>query len=163
MRKNWIYFELSTLTLLLFGSVIFLTAAATAKIDYQRQVRNGPIGGLSAGFGLIVDSTGKLSVNTAVIQSVDNAEAGTDSYCRSTNGTSQYTCRLSNKALTVYTRGKLFTLDADVACSTACTLNIDNQGIKAIKSIADAAKDVPVRAGLSLVVYDDTVMRLLTP
>ncbi len=117
----------------------------------------------SVGFGLITDSTGKLSVNTAVIQSADNATAGTASYCRSANGTGAYTCSLANHMLMRYTRGQTFVLDADVACSNACTLNVDNVGLRSIKANLDGTTDVPVRAGFSLLVYDGMVMRLLAP
>ena len=117
---------------------------------------------VSCGSGLILLS-GSCAVNTAVVQSVDNAEAGTDKYCASTNGNGSYTCALSNKALTHYSAGQLVMLSADVPCPAACTVNIDGNGVRAIKTNAAGATDAAVRPGLSLLGYDGTVFRLMTP
>lgn len=86
-----------------------------------------------------VSATGALTVqvsaNTASIQSVDNAEQAGDNYCKSSNGTTGFTCKLQNKALAAYKEGMPLKLFADVPCTTTqnCSVNIDSQGIKTLK------------------------------
>lgn len=100
------------------------------------------------------------SSNTAVIQSVDNAQgSGTPSYCESSNGTFTYTCQLKNKALIGYSRGMGIKLWADVDCAGGCSVNVDNQGRKALKS-SDGSKDATFKAGFHVFDFDGTVFRM---
>lgn len=105
------------------------------------------------------------AVNTAVILSNANAEAGKTIYCASTTGTgSAATCSLSAAAaLTVYTVGQPFLLNVDTTCATSCTLNIDSVGLKSIKK-KDGTTDpggVLVAGQAQFVWYDGTVFRLV--
>ena len=93
----------------------------------------GPVGppGSCNGFGLL--PTG--GANTAILQSVDNAEQAGDNYCKSSNGTTGFTCKLQNKALAAYKEGMPLKLFADVPCTAAqnCSVNVDSVGLKTLK------------------------------
>jgi hypothetical protein len=102
------------------------------------------------------------SFNTALIATHDTAHAN-ENYCVSTNGTIAYTCRMPNKALTSYSPGMTFVLNADANCSASCSLNIDNVGLKNIKKI-DGTTDPGgtfVAGQPQWVFYDGTVFRLM--
>lgn len=102
------------------------------------------------------------SFNTALIPTHDTVHAN-ENYCASTNGTPRYACGLPNKALTAYSAGMTFVLNADVTCSVSCSLNIDNVGLKNIKKI-DGTTDPGgglVAGQPQWVFYDGTVFRLM--
>jgi hypothetical protein len=102
------------------------------------------------------------SFNTALIATHDTVHTN-ENYCVSTNGTASYTCRMPNKALTAYSPGMTFVLNADTACAGPCWLNIDNVGLVSIKKI-DGATDPGgtfVAGQPQWVFYDGTVFRLM--
>jgi len=81
------------------------------------------------------------SLNSAVALTIATAQSGAPIYCRSSNGSTTYTCSLSaSRMLTAYTAGMVVLLSADATCPASCTLNIDNVGAVAIKKI-DGATD----------------------
>ena len=67
------------------------------------------------------------SYNSAVVPTHETVSAN-ENYCHSANGTTAYTCHLPFKALSGYSIGMTFLLNADATCSTTCTLNIDGLG-----------------------------------
>ena len=102
------------------------------------------------------------SYNPAVISTHDSVHDN-ENYCLSSNGTTQYTCKLPDKALVAYRAGMTFVLDADATCSANCTLNVDTVGPVAIKK-SDGASDP--RGALTArqpqwVFYDGRVFRLM--
>lgn len=104
-----------------------------------------------------------FTVNTAVIQSVDNAESGIASFCTSANGTAAYTCKLGSKALAAYTVGMHILLRTDTSNTGACSLNVDSLGNVSIKQ-NDGSTD-PARAQIAAgkfywLFFDGTVLRL---
>ncbi|MGP0076544.1 MAG: collagen-like protein [Bryobacteraceae bacterium] len=102
------------------------------------------------------------SYNSALIPTHDTIHAN-ESYCLSSNGTTAYTCTMPDKALTAYSAGQMFLLNADTTCAASCTLNIDGVGVKTItKSDGVTAPGGALVAGQAkLVWYDGTVMRLM--
>lgn len=104
-----------------------------------------------------------FTANTAVIQSVDNAEAGLANFCGSTNGTTAYTCALANKALAAYSVGMHVLLRADTTSSGACSLNINGLGVHSIKQndgTTDPAAGQIVAGRFYWLFFDGTVFRL---
>lgn len=102
------------------------------------------------------------SYNPAVISTHDSVHAN-ENYCLSTNGTTQYACKLPHKALEAYRAGMTFVLDADATCSANCTLNVDTVGPVAIKK-SDGASDprgALVARQPQFVFYDGRVFRLM--
>ncbi len=71
------------------------------------------------------------SYNSALIPTHDVIH-GNENYCKSTNGTTAYTCKMPNKALVAYAEGQEFLLNADATCASSCTLNVDGAGTKTI-------------------------------
>jgi hypothetical protein len=102
------------------------------------------------------------SFNTALIPTHDTIHAN-ESFCASSNGTTAYTCNMPNKALGTYTTGEVFLLEVDATCSTACSLNVDNVGIKSItkKDGVTAPGGTLVAGQAQLVWFDGTVIRLM--
>jgi hypothetical protein len=103
------------------------------------------------------------SFNSAIVATHDSVHAN-ENFCDSTNGTTQYTCKLSPKVLTQYALGMTFLLRADATCTAGCSLNIDSLGPKAVKK-TDGSTD----PGGSLIAgqpqwifFDGTVFRLLS-
>ncbi len=119
----------------------------------------GPPGNVTAGFGLVATSQG-TAVNQAVVLSVDNAEAGLDKFCPSSNGTVAYSCTLSIKSPVAYSRGMTLTLFADVPCTVGCSLNVNNLGTKSIYK-ADGVTAATVTVGPHIVFFDGTIWRLM--
>ena len=71
------------------------------------------------------------SVNTALMATHGQIQAGKEFYCKSTSGSQAYTCSLSaTSALTTYTEGMALLLNVDSPCSGNCTLNVDGVGQK---------------------------------
>jgi hypothetical protein len=102
------------------------------------------------------------SLNSAVVSTHDSAH-NNENYCFSTNGTAQYVCRMPYKAITAYQTGMTLVLVADVACSAACSLNIDNVGDISIKK-SDGANDpggALIAGEPQWVFYDGKVFRLM--
>ncbi len=102
------------------------------------------------------------SFNTAVIPTHDTIHAN-ENYCLSTNGTTQYTCRLPNSALKAYRPGMTFLVSVDAACAASCSLNIDNVGLANIKKI-DGTTDpggALIAGQPQWVFYDGVVFRLM--
>lgn len=66
-----------------------------------------------------------FNFNSALIATHDQVHHNPN-YCRSTNGTIAYTCKLPTKALAAYQRGDSFLLDVDVPCNLNCSLVIDS-------------------------------------
>lgn len=102
------------------------------------------------------------SYNSALISTHDTVH-NNENYCLSTNGTTQYTCRLPYKVITAYQPGMAFVLVADAPCSASCSLNVDMAGQVSIKK-ADGRND-PRGALLAgqpqWVFYDGHVFRLM--
>ena len=103
------------------------------------------------------------SLNTAVALTIGTAQAGTPIYCNSTNGTSGYTCTLgAARVLTAYTTGMFVVLRTDTSNSGACSLNIDNLGLKSIKQndgATDPASGQITAGKFYWLFYDGTVWR----
>lgn len=102
------------------------------------------------------------SFTTALIPTHETIHAN-ENYCASSNGTSAYTCRLPNSALTSYRAGMTFLLNVDKDCERDCTLNIDDVQTVNIKR-PDGSTDPggALKAGHpQWVFYDGTVFRLM--
>lgn len=102
------------------------------------------------------------SYNPAVLATHDSVHDN-ENYCLSSNGTTQYTCKLRDKALGAYRAGMTFVLDADATCSANCTLNVDAVGPVAIKKsdgIGDPRGGIIARQP-QWVFYDGRVFRLM--
>ena len=87
-----------------------------------------------------------------------------ENYCLSANGTTQYTCRLPNRALTSYRAGMTVLLNVDTDCLRDCSLNIDQVGLLNIKK-PDGTTDpggTLVARQPQWVFYDGTVFRLMS-
>ncbi len=104
------------------------------------------------------------SLNTSVALTIGVAQAGTPTFCASTNGTTGYTCTFgAARVLTAYNTGMFIVLRPDTTNSGACSLNIDSLGIKSIKQ-NDGATD-PSSGALATgkfywLFYDGTVWRM---
>jgi len=102
------------------------------------------------------------SFNSAVVathESVHNNE----NYCVSGNGTTLYTCKLPNKALSAYQPGMTFVLLADATCTAGCSVNIDSAGPVTIKK-SDGLSDprgALIAGQPQWVFYDGKVFRLM--
>jgi len=102
------------------------------------------------------------SFNAALIPTHETIH-GNENYCRSSTGTTGYTCRLPNSALTSYRAGMTFLLNVDTDCIRDCTLNIDNVQLVNIKK-ADGSTDPggALTAGQpQWIFFDGTVFRLM--
>jgi hypothetical protein len=76
------------------------------------------------------------SLNSAVALTIATAQSGVPIYCRSSNGSTAYTCSLSGaRTLTAYTSGMVVLLSVDSTCSASCSLNIDGVGLVSVKKI----------------------------
>jgi|ERR1035441_7984948 hypothetical protein len=126
---------------------------------------------LSAGTGALlacvpspctVSSTGALTVqisaNTAAVLSYPDAMAAAPFDCVSTSNTIAAVCNLK---VAPTAPPVLVLLTTSVNCPGACTLNVSNTGIKAIKTNAAGATDAAVTPGTHLFRFDGTVYRLL--
>jgi hypothetical protein len=116
---------------------------------------------------LITDVGGTItiqqSIDTALIQTRANQQAGTNLYCSSASASSTaYTCAMS-PSLTVYTAGMIVQWKADVNAGVSPSLNIDTLGAKAIM-LADGvtvAGPSDIAAGqFYALTYDGTKFRL---
>jgi hypothetical protein len=126
---------------------------------------------LEPGNGILVDCrddpaqnrvTCTPSYNPAIIATHDSVHDN-ENFCLSTNGTTQYACKLPNKALAGYRVGMTLVLDADATCTASCALNVDGIGSVAITK-SDGAS--PPRGALiarqpQWVFYDGRVFRLM--
>jgi hypothetical protein len=102
------------------------------------------------------------SYNSALISTHDSVH-NNENYCFSTNGTTQYTCRMPYKAVTAYQTGMAFVLFVDATCSAFCSLNIDSVGPVNIKK-SDGSIDpggALVAGEPQWVFYDGKVFRLM--
>lgn len=103
-----------------------------------------------------------FSYNSALIPTLDTEHANPN-YCKSTNGTPAYTCKLPVKQLVEYTEGQAFLLNVDQACSAGCTLAVDLLPSRTIKN-SDGVTDpngalIPGRA--QWVWFDGTIFRMV--
>jgi hypothetical protein len=124
-----------------------------------------------AGTGIIqscVNNTGASRVdctpsyNSALIPTHDTIHAN-ENYCASSNGTTAYTCSMPNKALTAYSAGQTFILNADTTCASSCSVNIDGVGSKSLKK-SDGVTDPTgtlIAGQAKLIWYDGSIMRLM--
>jgi len=162
MRLINLFFVLSAVTA--FGQEI------TVQVD-GRPVGTEKVLNLMPGAGVLhacVDKPAEHRVdcapsfNTAVIATHDTIHAN-ENYCLSTNGTSNYTCKLPNRPLTNYSAGMTFVLAVDSGCTGACSVNIDNVGIVSIKKIDGASQPGDeLKAGQpQWIFYDGKVFRLM--
>lgn len=102
------------------------------------------------------------SYNSAVISTHDSVHSN-ENFCVSTNGTTQYTCKLPYKTIASYQTGMTFVLLTDAPCDAACSLNIDSVGAVTIKK-SDGTTDPAgtLAAGdPQWVFYDGRVFRLM--
>lgn len=102
------------------------------------------------------------SYNPAVISTHDSVHSN-ENFCVSTNGTTLYTCKLPQKAITSYQTGMTFVVLTDAACESSCSLNIDSVGPVVIKK-SDGINDPggALAAGdPQWVFYDGHVFRLM--
>jgi len=126
---------------------------------------------VAAGTGILVSTAGSpptstVSADSATVQFLSNAQAGTPLYCASASGSATtYTCAL-NPTLTAYTAGMTVAWKVDTSCtgSTATTLNIDSLGAKSIKeadgSTDPVSGDCPANRQVTLR-YDGTLFRIV--
>jgi hypothetical protein len=102
------------------------------------------------------------SFNSALIATHDTIH-GNESLCLSSNGSTQYSCKLPFKAASAYQTGMTLVLVANAVCSTACSLNVDSLGPVALKK-SDGVTDPggALAAGEpQWVFYDGRVFRLM--
>lgn len=120
----------------------------------------GPAGpaGLGAGWGFIVDATGKPMLNSAIAMTWENAEAANDKWCASTNGTVSFSCKLQVPAKVI---PRIILLFADVACPGGCFLDVDKTGQKSIRTNDGLDAEAKFPKGLRLIGFDGIVFRLL--
>jgi hypothetical protein len=104
------------------------------------------------------------SLNTAVALTIAVEQAGTPTFCNSTNGTTAYTCSFSGaRALTAYTTGMFVVLRVDTTNMGSCSLNIDGLGITSITQNdgATAPASGAIAAGkFYWLFYDGNVFRM---
>ena len=104
------------------------------------------------------------SLNTAVALTIAVEQAGTPTFCDSTNGTTAYTCSFSGaRILTGYNTGMFIVLRADTANTGSCSINIDNLGVKSITQNdgSTAPASGAIAAGkFYWLFYDGTVFRM---
>lgn len=150
------------------GSAAGVTIAVNGNI-----VGTQPTLNFSAGTGTTVNCTnnpgaGRIdcgsAMNSAVALTIAMAETGLPIFCRSTNGTTAYTCSLSAaRALTQYELGMILLLYVDTTCASSCNLSVDGVGITSIKKI-DGSTDpggALVANQPQLVFYNGTVFVLM--
>jgi len=102
------------------------------------------------------------SFNPAVVSSHDTAH-NNENFCASTNGTTLYTCKLPNRAITAYQTGMTFVLRTDTPCNASCSLNVDSLGTVVLKK-SDGTTDpggALVAGEPQWVFYDGEVFRLM--
>jgi hypothetical protein len=120
------------------------------------------------GISLVSNPDGSVApaVNTASVLSKDQFESGGCQFLDSTNGTPQYTAGLALgcKALSSYKAGQVFVLRVDATnAAGACSLNIDNLGLRAIKQrdgVTDPGPGTVAAGQFYWVFYDGQVFRL---
>jgi hypothetical protein len=106
-----------TITILLNGAPVGTTQVLNMALGTGVLWSCAPDAALNS-----VDCNGNF--NSALIATHDQIHAN-DNFCDSTNGTPQYTCSLSSKALLSYSRGSAFLLAVDTTCSTICALSVN--------------------------------------
>ncbi|HMD47786.1 MAG TPA: hypothetical protein VKG79_01755, partial [Bryobacteraceae bacterium] len=102
------------------------------------------------------------SYNSALVATHDSVH-NNENYCFSTNGTTQYTCKLPYKVITAYQTGMTFMLVADAPCNSFCSLNVDSVGpvnIKRSDGITDPGGAL-IAGEPQWVFYDGKVFRLM--
>ncbi len=102
------------------------------------------------------------ATDSAVVAHRD-ALHGTQNYCYSTTGSTNYACSISNTPVLAYSTGMTFVLVPDVPCKDRCTLNVDALGPVNIKR-SDGVTDPngSLAAGQpQWVFYDGKVFRLM--
>lgn len=118
----------------------------------------GAAASLGVGWGLILDENGKASLNSAVGLSWADAEAGSDKWCVSSNGTFAFTCSLKVAATAI---PRIILLNADVPCPGKCSLNVNSTGLQNIKVNDGGNTDATFGKGIRMLTSDGTVWRLL--
>ena len=152
---------------------ISLVAACAQNITVQ--VGGKPVGSAStlnfeSGTGIIQachpDGNNRITCmpayDSAVVPNRD-ALHGTQNYCASATGNTQYICRISSGTLAAYNTGMTFILTVDVPCNNRCSLNVDALGPISIKR-SDGVTDPggALAAGQpQWVHYDGKVFRLM--
>jgi hypothetical protein len=164
----------------LMRSVVLMALASLAVLSAQNvsvEVGAKPIGtrgalNLEPGFGVVEICrdegatnnriTCTPSYNSALIATHDAVHAN-ENFCWSTNGSTQYTCKLPSKALPSYQTGMTFVLVANATCIAACSLSIDSLAAVSLKK-SDGTTDPggTLTAGEpQWVFYDGRVFRLM--
>jgi hypothetical protein len=127
---------------------------------------------LDSGFGVLETCRDEGSANDRItcassynsaLMSTHDSVHNNENFCRSTNGSAQYTCSLPYKVITAYQAGMSFVLAADATCSSSCSLNIDMLGPVSVKN-SDGATDPAgalVAGEPQWVFYDGRVFRLM--
>jgi hypothetical protein len=159
------------------AALMFLSFAAASAQNVTVEVGARPVGtraklNLEPGNGILETCrdegaannriTCVPSYNSALISTHDSVH-NNENYCFSTNGTTQYTCRMPYKAVTAYQTGMAFVLFVDATCSAFCSLNIDSVGPVNIKK-SDGSIDpggALVAGEPQWVFYDGKVFRLM--
>ncbi len=157
--------------------IFFVSFAAVWAQNVTVEVGAKPIGtrgalNLEPGFGItqICRDEGAASnritctpsYNSAVVATHDAIHSN-ENFCWSTNGSTQYSCKLPFKAGLAYQTGMTFVLVANATCSGACSLNIDSLGPVSLKR-SDGTTDPggTLTAGEpEWVFYDGRVFRLM--
>jgi hypothetical protein len=124
---------------------LLLSLAAACAQNITVQVGGKPVGSgttlnFESGNGIIQschpDGAARITCapasDSAVVAHRD-AIHGTQNYCYSTTGSTNYACGISSSPIMAYTAGMTFVLVADVPCKDKCTLNLDALGPVGIK------------------------------
>lgn len=159
------------------SAIVWFSMAAASAQNITVQVGGRPAGtrgtlNLESGNGILEScrdegaTSNKItctpSFNSALIATHDSVH-NNENYCFSTNGTTQYTCKMPYKAIAAYHTGMTFVLLTDAGCSAACSLNVDSIGAVSIKK-SDGTTDPggALAAGEpQWVFYDSKVFRLM--
>ena len=86
-----------------------------------------------------------------------------ENFCLSRNGTTAYTCLVSQGGLTSYATGMTFLLVVDTTCTGSCSLSINGFGVVSIKRIDGTTEPggALVAGQPQWIFYDGTVFRLM--
>ena len=104
-----------------------------------------------------------FNVNSAYAATLAQIE-NNPNFCNSSNGTTQYTCKMPDTALLAYRLGQAFLLRVDATCAATCSLQID--GLSSPITIAQADGMTPPNGTLIAgqprwAFYDGVVFRLI--
>lgn len=150
------------------GQPAIATGTVTIEVD-GKAINTAGVINLQSGSGIVASAVPNAAQNrTDIVFSYNSALVPThdqvhhnENFCRSSNGTVLYTCKLPNKALPSYQLGDVFELLADAPCTQNCQVNIDGVGALNIWS-RDGSVAAAFPSGIPVWIwFDGKVMRLL--